>query len=170
MPSRRRFDAGTGRDPDATAPAPVVRLRPIRVLVISPDRAYHERAHAVLSELGPVVFAATTLAEPGDVSSLVVQEHADVALLDATGCESAARRVIAALAEAAPRTGIVAVCHHCTDAARELGALPKWGWTQDLRDGVERAYREGNPLSPLALRGLSRRGPWQRTAGPLPRR
>ncbi|HWC26860.1 MAG TPA: hypothetical protein VG474_09765, partial [Solirubrobacteraceae bacterium] len=80
-----------------------------------------------------------------------------------------ARQVIAALAQSAPRAGILVVCHHCTDAARELGALPKWGWTHDLREGAERAYREGNPLSPRALRAL-RRPPRQRAASPRFRR
>lgn len=170
MQAKRPFDAMPPSGDADEALAPVIRLRPIRVLVVSPDLAYHERAMTVLGELGRVVSAVTGLSEPADVAHLVAQERPDVVLLDATGCESAARKVIAALAEAAPRAGIVTVCHHCTDAARELDALPKWGWTQDLRAGVELAYRGGNPLSPLALRSLRRRQPWQRSAGPLPRR
>lgn len=170
MQAKRPFDASPPSQQAGEAFAPVIRLRPIRTLVVSPDLAYHERAMTVLGELGRVVCAVTGLSEPGDVVHLVVQERADVVLLDATGCESAARKVIAALADAAPRAGVVAVCHHCTEAARELDALPKWGWTQDLRAGIELAYREGNPLSPLALRSLRRRSSWQRMAGPLPRR
>lgn len=150
--------------------APVVRLRPIRTLAISPDLAYHERAWTVLSELGPVSFTIASLADADDIAALLHAEPADVVLLDATGCETAAGRVIATLAETSPRTGIVVVCHHCTAAARDLRALPKWGWTQDLRAGVEAAYRAGNPLSPVALSALRRRSPWQRMAGPLLRR
>lgn len=169
MLAKRPFDA-TPPSRAGEALAPVIRLRPIRTLVVSPDLAYHERAMTVLGELGRVVCAVTTLSEPGDIAHLVVQDRADVVLLDATGCESAARKVIAELADVAPRAGIVIVCHHCTEAARELDALPKWGWTQDLRAGIEAAYGEGNPLSPLALRSLRRRQPWQRRAGPLPQR
>lgn len=128
--------------------APVIRLRPIRTLVISTELAYRERALMVLADLGPVAFAVASPSEPGDVESLLREEPADVAVLDATGCEPAARRVIAALARSSPRTGIVVVCHHCTEESRELDALPKWGWTQDLRTAVERAYRDGNPLGP----------------------
>ena len=74
--------------------------------------------------------------------ALVQHEHADVLLLDATGCEAQARRVFAAVAEAVPRVGVVVVCQHSTTAARRLGALPKWGWTQDLRNAVERAHAD----------------------------
>lgn len=171
MQAKRPFDAAPPpfREADE-ALAPVIRLRPIRTLVVSPDLAYHERAMTVLGGLGRVVRAVAGLSQPGDITHLVAQERPDVVLLDATGCESAAHKIIAALAESAPRTGVVTVCHHCTKAARELDALPKWGWTQDLRAGVELAYREGNPLSPLARRSLHRRHRWQRTAGPLPPR
>lgn len=169
MPTKRPVDGAADRDPAAGALAPVVRLHPIRVLVVSPDLPFHDRARVVLGELGRVICAVASLDEPGDVASLAAQERADVVLLDATDCERAAPAVMAALADIAPRAGVATVCHHCTDAARELGALPKWGWTQDLRAGVEAAYREGNPRSPLAMRSLRRRSPWQRIAGPLPR-
>lgn len=167
MQSEDRFDAGTEAGSDAThSLAPVIRLRPIRTMVVSPDIAYRERAWRVLSGLCRVSFAVTALTEPDDIADRLRAEPADVVLLDATDCEPAAREVIATLARTAPRTGVVVVCHHCTAAARELRALPKWGWTQDLRAGVENAYRDGNPLSP-ALGSLRCRSPWQRTAGPL---
>lgn len=170
MHSKRHFDAQTEPGSAGTERlAPVVRLRPIRTLVISPDLAYRERAWKVLSELGPVSFALASLGDADDIAGLLHEERPDVVLLDATGCETAAREVIATLAETTPRTGVVVICHHCTEAARELQALPKWGWTQDLRAGVELAYREGNPLTP-ALGSLRRRSTWQRMAGPLLRR
>jgi hypothetical protein len=167
MHPERPFDAKAEPDSHGTKfLAPVIRLRPIRTLVISPDLAYRERAWAVLSELGSVAFAVTSLSDPDDIAALLREEPADVALLDATGCETAARAVIERLAQTSPRTGIVVVCHHCTDAARQLQALPKWGWTQDLRAGVELAYSQGNPLSIGRLHSL-RRPRTQRSAGPL---
>lgn len=169
MPSKRRIDADLHPAPaEPSELAPVIRLRPMRILVISPDRAYRDRAMTVLADVGSVSFAMTSLTER-DVAALVAEERPDVVLLDATGCESVARKAIATLAETAPQAGIVVVCHHCTEAARELSALPKWGWTQDLRAGVELAYREGNPLRPGSLSSLRRRSPWQRMAGPLRR-
>ncbi len=171
MHSRSPSDAET--EPGSAGPAvlaKVIRLRPIRTLVISADRDYRERAMTVLSELGPVSFAVMSLGDAGDVVGLVQSEHPDVVVLDATGGETAARQVIAALAEAAPRAGILVVCHHCTDAARELRALPKWGWTRDLSAGVELAYREGNPMASGTLSSLRRTSAWKRMAGPLRRR
>ncbi len=150
--------------------APVIRLRPVRTLVLSADDGYRDRTTTVLTELGPVAFATVAPTDPEGVAALLEQERADVLVLDATDCEKPAGRVIAHLAEVAPRTGIVVVCHHCTESARDLRALPKWGWTQDLRAGVEIAYREGNPLSRRALTSLRRRSPGQRMAGPLSRR
>lgn len=170
MQAKNPFDATPPSAGAGEALAAVIRLRPIRTLVVSPDLAYHERAITVLGEIGRVLSAVSTLSEPREIAQLALNERADVVLLDATGSESNAREVIAALAQAAPRAGIVTVCQHCTHAAHELGALPKWGWTQDLRAGIELAYHEGNPLSPLALRSPRRRRPEQRTAGPLPHR
>jgi len=155
---------------DIDALAPVIRLRPIRTLVVSSDVAYHRRALTVLVELGKVSFAVVSLSDPGDIASLLRSEGADVVVLDATDCEAAAQHVIEHLADASPRTGVVVVCHHCTDAARSLQALPKWGWTQDLRAAVELAYHDGNPLCPGALSSVRRRSALQRMAGPLRRR
>jgi hypothetical protein len=159
MHSRSPSDAET--EPGSAGPAvlaTVIRLRPIRTLVISADRDYRERAMTVLSELGPVSFALTSLGDAGDIAGLVQSEHPDVVVL------SAAR------AAGAPRAGVLVVCHHCTDAARELQALPKWGWTRDLLAGVEIAYREGNPLTSGTLSSLRRKSAWERMAGPLRRR
>lgn len=171
MHSKRSPDAQTQPGAgDGESLAPVIRLRPVRTLVLSPDLAYRERALTVLSDLGPVSFAAASTAAPGDVAALLDEEPADVVLLDATGGETAAREVIETLARTAPRTGIVVACEHCTGAARDLRALPKWGWTHDLRAGVEVAYHDGNPVRRGALGSVRRRSPWQRMAGPLLRR
>jgi len=149
------------QEPETTAAepeqiAPPVRLRPIRTLVVSRDLDYMDRALTVISELGPTAFAIGGLSDPTDVVKLLAAERADVVVLDATGCHDDAGAIISKLADALPRVGVVVVCQHCSDAARQLGALPKWGWTQDLRAGVERAYGDGNPLRPR-LRSSVRR-------------
>jgi hypothetical protein len=148
------------RPPESSAEsgqiAPVVRLHPIRTLVVSRDLDFRERALTVISALGPTAFAVGSLADPDDIVNLVAAERADVVVLDATGCEPDAARVIARLAEPLPRVGVLVVCHHCSVAARELNALPKWGWTQDLRSGIERAYGEGSPLRPGLMASVRR--------------
>jgi hypothetical protein len=147
---------------EAQQDAPVVRLRPIRTLVISRDPDYKDRALTVISELGPTAFATGSLSDPDEVMQLVAAERADVVVLDATGCHTDAVAIIATLADALPRVGVVIVCQHCSAAAREIDALPKWGWTQDLRGGVERAYTEGNPLRPRLLASVRRSSAAQR--------
>jgi NAD(P)-dependent dehydrogenase (short-subunit alcohol dehydrogenase family) len=148
--------------------APVVRLRPIRTLVVSHDLDYKERALRIISELGPTAFAVGSLSVPDDIVDLVASERAHVLVLDATDREHDVAAVISRLADPFPRVGIVVVCHHCSAAALELDALPKWGWTQDLRAGVERAYVQGNPLCPGLLASVRRNGASQRRGrGPL---
>jgi DNA-binding NtrC family response regulator len=145
------------------ASSAVIRLHPIRSLVLASDAAYRDRVLRIVGDLGPVVFAsAVECGEPADVVALVRSERPDVVLLDASEAEASAERVIAALHEAAARVGIVVVCEHSTIAARRLDALPKWGWTQDLRRAVERAYGE------RGRRVLGRRPAGApRAAGPL---
>jgi hypothetical protein len=118
----------------------------LRALVVGMDGRYRERAHAVIGEFGSVSFAVTEPTDPEAVAMLARHEHADVVVLDATGCEAAVADVLAALASAAPRLGVVVVCEHLTDAARTLDALPKWGWRRELRIAVERARVQGSPL------------------------
>jgi hypothetical protein len=125
----------------APQPAPA-----IRVLVVGADIRYRERAQAVIGELGTVTFAVVAPDDPDDVRWLVRHERADVVVLDATDCEAGVAPVIVALSAVAPRLGVVVVCEHLTAAARELRALPKWGWTRDLRAAVRRAAVEGSPL------------------------
>jgi hypothetical protein len=125
----------------APRPAPA-----IRALVVGADARYRDRAQAVIGELGTVSFAIVVPIDPDDVLWLVRHERADVVVLDATGCEAAVAHVIVSLSAAAPRVGVVVVCEHLTDAARDLRALPKWGWTRDLRAAVQRALVEGSPL------------------------
>lgn len=123
----------------------VVRLHPIRSLVLADDAAYCDRVRSILGDLGPIICAAAAASvrgDPADVVALARSENADILLLDATDCEAGAERVVAALSELAPRVGVVVVCQHSTPAARRLGALPKWGWTQDLRNAVEHAHAD----------------------------
>ncbi len=143
----------------------VVRLHPVRTLVLGAEPAYRDRVAGVLGDLGPVSFALAALWESdelSDVLALVEHQHPDVVVLDATECEPAAERIATVLASAAPRTGVVIVCDHSTPRARRLGALPKWGWKQDLHRAVEQAYADGTRRP----RGIRAAGP-RRVAGPL---
>jgi hypothetical protein len=148
----------------------VVRLHPIRSLVVADDGAYCYRVRSVIGDLGPVICAAVAAGErgdPADVVALTCSENADILLLDATGCEAGAERVVAALSERVPRVGVVVVCQHSTAAAQRLGALPKWGWTQDLRNAVEWAHADRRRRITGALPARRPLPPRPRSAGPL---
>ena len=119
---------------------------PAGTLVVAGDGAYRDRADGVLGELGPVTFALALPTDPEDVAWLVRQARPAVVVLDATGCEAEVATVVEALAQRAPRVGVVVVCEHLTPAAQILRALPKWGWKRELRAAVELARLEGNPL------------------------
>jgi len=130
----------------------------LRALVIGDDAGYRRRAEHVIGEVGSVSFALMTPTDPVDVVDLAERERAAVLVLDATGCEAQLIAVVRALAERMPEVGVVVVCEHLTDGARELRALPKWGWMRDLREGVQRAAIDGNPLGrPRALAANGRR-------------
>jgi hypothetical protein len=138
-----RMNPGSLSLPSMPAPE---RAHAIRAVVVGADARYRERAQTVIGDLGSVAFAVVAPIDPDDVQGLVLHERADVVVLDATDCEAGVERVIVALSAVAPRVGVVVVCEHLTAAARDLRALPKWGWTRDLRSAVQRAAVEGSPL------------------------
>jgi CheY-like chemotaxis protein len=126
--------------------ASVVRLRPIRTLTIARDLAFRQRAMTVLAELGPTAFAVTPLERPDEVVALVAEQQPDVVVLDVTVSGSSLAHVVAALADSAPRVGIVAVSDCIGSGAHALPVMAKWGWAAELLRGVQDAYRRGNPL------------------------
>ncbi len=142
---------------------------PIGTLVVGGDVAYRDRATGVLGELGSVTFAFALPTDPEDVVWLVRQARAGVVVLDATGCEAAIAAVVSALAQQAPRVGVVIVCKHLTQAAHDLHALPKWGWKRELRMAVQRAHLDGNPLGHRTALLAARRDLRRAGAGPAVR-
>lgn len=134
------------RSTSPESPAPGAPAQAVGVLVVADDPRYRERAVSVLTEVADVAFALAAPIAADDVWWLAQRARANVVVLDATGCEAAVADVVARLAALAPSLGVVVVCEHLTDAARELHALPKWGWTRDLRAAVQRAHIDGSPL------------------------
>ncbi len=132
-------------DVEAHAGAQVIRLRSIRTLVVARDLSFRQRVVTVLTDLGVVAFAITSLDRVDDVVALIERERADVVVLDATGCAPAAARLVFELADVSPRVGVVLVADD-GDARHGLRTLPKWGWAVDLSRAVQQAYHHGNPL------------------------
>ncbi len=138
-------------DGDVRAPAQVIRLRPIRTLVIARDLAFRQRAMTVLAELGLVSFAIAAIDDRASVLALIEQERPDVVVLDATGCTRCVAGAVYELYERVPRVGVVIVSADGDDGRLGLAALPKWGWAADLSRAVQQAYDHGNPLSQESL-------------------
>jgi DNA-binding NarL/FixJ family response regulator len=135
-----------GESPRPDAPATVVRLRPIRTLTIARDLAFRQRAMVVLADLGPAAFAVASLDDPAEVVKLVVEQRADVVVLDVTVSAAALAQVVIALSECAPRVGIVTVSDHADTNGHAKAALSKWGWAAELSRAAQDAYNRGNPL------------------------
>ncbi|MGI8730541.1 MAG: hypothetical protein ACR2LK_11230 [Solirubrobacteraceae bacterium] len=129
-----------------SAPATVTRLRPIRTLTIARDLAFRQRAVTVLAELGPTAFAVAALDRPAEVVALVLEQDADVVVLDVTVSATELAQVITALLQSAPRVGIVAVSDRVDRGGHALPILAKWGWAAELLHATQDAYRRGNPL------------------------
>jgi DNA-binding NtrC family response regulator len=134
------------RDVEHVPLAPVIRLRPIRTLVVSRDLAFRQRAVTVLGDLGVAAFAVVSLEMADEVVELITRERPDVVMLDATGCEPAVARVVYQLSSVAPRIGVVLVATR-GDRVHRLATLDKWGWAEELSRAVQDAYRRGNPLT-----------------------
>ncbi len=127
--------------------ANVVQLRPIRTLTIACDLGFRQRAMTVLAELGPTAFAVTPLAQPDEVVAVVLQQQADVVVLDVTVSAPALAEVVLALAKGAPRVGVVAVSDPVHRSGHRPNVLAKWGWASEISRAVQVAYRDGNPLN-----------------------
>lgn len=125
-------------------PAAVVRLHPIRTLVIASDLAFRRRAATILADLGEVLFAFTG-GRPDEVVELTCERRPDVLVLDVTARD---RAVVAAVVDElqlrAPRTRIVLVSSAAEDL--RLPVVAKWGWACDLMQAVREAYHRPTPL------------------------
>jgi uncharacterized protein len=111
------------------------RLRPLRILIISPDSRFRTVMSLLLSRRNCVV---TTTANRGRALELAGREACDVALIDVDDATASAR-LRAALGALEPSIGIVLVSD---DAAERPGAdahLAKWGPFDRLLDAVELA-------------------------------
>ncbi len=125
--------------------APVIRLHPIRTLVLSRDLGFRQRAVTVLGDLGVAAFAVASLERADEVVALIGRERPSVVVLDATGCELAVAGVLYELCEVAPHVGVVLVASP-RERPHRLPTLDKWGWAEELSRAVQDAHRRGNPL------------------------
>jgi hypothetical protein len=142
--------AGTGSREQA---AEVIRLHPLRVLIVSPDHRYRAVVEMLLERRDCCPFG---LSSSADVAATIVRERVDVVLVDG---EALLREVAhdVALSEAiCPSVGAVLV--HDADAPVPEGllALAKWCEFDELFAAIGEADRaRSRPPAHVPADGLS---------------
>jgi uncharacterized membrane protein (UPF0127 family) len=132
--------------PDSLWKADEEPARPIRVLVISPDRHYRSVTSMLLSHRGCGVI---TTAKGSRVVELINRERADVLLIDAERSPGAVQTATAAAALQEP-VGIVVVDEAASMSGQPM-VLAKWGPFEELFVAIQRA--------------ADRRGSWRSNGG-----
>lgn len=111
-------------------------LRPIRVIVVSRDEPF---ARAFRFLLGRKQLAVQAASRRPELLTLLDQ-GADVVVLDATRSLADAARMIAELEELHPEIGVVIVSDRRGGSGGLHRLLPKWGPLQQLIAEIERTY------------------------------
>jgi DNA-binding NtrC family response regulator len=152
----------TRQDEEAEG-ARILRLRPLRVLVVSADEPFRAVTAMLLSRRGCRAFSLTA---PYAAAELAARERIDVVIVDGVERRSALAEELAITAEVAPAAGIVLVDgEEGTIAPDGERALPKWASFEQLFTAVERADRARAAARPL---DAARSGhPWARGARAL---
>lgn len=121
----------------------VVRLRPIRVLLVGRDRRFLRTAAVLLTRRQCEVIS---IERPSELLRAIDSQRTDVAVLDGTDSIYTTARTVAALA-ALPVPVPSLVVHERAGEGhlRGLSLLPKWGDFDDLAAEVERRYIDGTP-------------------------
>lgn len=123
--------------PDAL-PDNVLRLRPVRVLLVGSDRRFMRVTGALLSSEGHIVESSE---RASDLLELVHRLGTDVAVIDASTSLAQAARAAASLRELPAPVATVLVGDR--DRSSPLSGMPlvyKWGGFDELCRKVEEAY------------------------------
>ena len=118
----------------------VARLRPLRVLVLSPDHEFRSVMSLLLARRNCSV---TTTGNAGRVPEIVLRESPDVAVIDAS--EPAAAATFASVEALGPPLGVVVVEGSAESSPPGQSRLPKWGPFDDLIAAVEAAGERHGP-------------------------
>jgi uncharacterized protein len=117
------------------APAPELsRLQPLRVLVLSGDRQFRTVVSLLLARRNCSV---TTTANAVRLGELIVGEHIDVAVIDASAQPATA--AVATVQTLPQPVGLVLVADEVGAEWHDPPALPKWGPFGDLLEAIEGA-------------------------------
>jgi uncharacterized protein len=119
----------------------LTRLRPLRVLVLSPDHKFRSVMSLLLARRNCSV---TSTTNPSRVSELALREKPDVVVIDAG--ELAAAAAVAKLEALGRSLGVVFVADDPSSEEYGSPVLAKWGPFADLLTAIERADDERQAL------------------------
>jgi CheY-like chemotaxis protein len=119
-------------------PANVLRLHPVRVLLIGSDRRFLRVTGALLASEGHIVESSERASE---LLELVHRLGTDVAVIDAsTSLASAARAAASLRALPAPVATVLVADRDRSSSLAGLSVVYKWGGFDELCGRVEEAY------------------------------
>lgn len=119
--------------------AKVIRLRPLRVLVVSDDDPFRAVNAMLISRRGCRVFS---LSGAYAAAELIARERIDVVVVDGLARRHALADELSVTAGLAPAVGVVCVGEAGEDATAEPAVLEKWGPFEDLFAAIVEADRE----------------------------
>jgi hypothetical protein len=127
----------------------LARLRPLRVLVISPDRHFRAVTAMLIARRGCVIF---TAADAGDLAELIGGEGIDVVVVDGDPADSERSAASVSAEGFAPPAAVVAVAEEAGERSLGQLSLAKWGPFERLFAAIEYAeLHRGAFLGPDAL-------------------
>jgi uncharacterized membrane protein (UPF0127 family) len=140
MGSPGSADADVDSSTEAAGPAldwrggGLVRLRPLRILIISSDRRFRTVMSLLLARRNCSV---TTTANAGRVGEMIARENTDVVVIDIGELQTAA--TIATVGTLARPVGVVLVADETSLNLSSAPAMAKWGPFGGLMEAIERA-------------------------------
>jgi CheY-like chemotaxis protein len=147
------------RQDDEEEGARIIRLRPLRVLVVSADEPFRAVTTMLLSRRGCRTFSLTAAYAAAE---LVARERIDVAVVDGEGRRLALADELSVIAEVVPPVGIVLVGDAEDTVPTGEQVLVKWTPFDDLFATIVRADR-ARARAHIAEEGSSA-NPWARAA------
>jgi hypothetical protein len=133
--------------------AEVLRLRPLHVLVVSPDRRFRSVIEMLMARRG---CSASGTGASDDVAQTIVRERVDVVLVDGMGLLREVARGVAQCDASAPPVGVVLVSESVEPGLARPLALAKWDSFDELFEAIVEADRaRARPRAPQQSAGLS---------------
>ncbi len=123
---------------DANAASNIVRLQPVRVLLVGTDLRFLRVAAALLSFEG---YSVQSCDRPRELLELVYRHGIDVAVIDASRSVGEAARAAASLrALPAPVASVLVVDQDRSSPAAGVPLMSKWGRFDELSARIGEAY------------------------------